>query len=196
MESLNLQTETENIAKSSNSLSAINIDETRTKIEELETRNNTQNVARVINNNPSIIRRLSGYSQLLIILLAKMEDEETKKQPLATNSSISKNELTVAPQIYCKSEVEVSQSQTERRPEDPRSESTTLPQTNDFSLRKKICLKFAGLLQKVYLMQKDKSQELTLQIEDRINFFYINDTKNYKQAIKYLLKLIKVTAIL
>jgi len=64
--------------------------------------------------------------------------------------------------------------------------------TNNFHLRKKICQKFAALLQKVYSMEKDKSQDLTLVIEDKINSFYMNSINEYKQAIKNLLKIIKV----
>ncbi len=62
----------------------------------------------------------------------------------------------------------------------------------NFHLRKKICQKFAALLQKVYSMEKDKSQDLTIVIEDKINSVYMNSINEYKQAIKNLLKIIKV----
>jgi len=66
---------------------------------------------------------------------------------------------------------------------------------DNFHLRKKICQKFAALLQKVYSMEKDKSQDLTLVIEDKINSFYQTSINEYKQAIKNLLKLIKANKL-
>jgi len=65
-------------------------------------------------------------------------------------------------------------------------------QIANFELRKKVCQKFACLLQKVYSIEKAKSQELTLSIEDKVNELYLNSTNEYKQAIKNLLKIIKV----
>ena len=68
-------------------------------------------------------------------------------------------------------------------------------QIPNFELRKKVCQKFACLLQKVYSMEKTKSQELTLSIEDKVNELYLNSINEYKQAIKNLLKVIKVKFI-
>jgi len=67
---------------------------------------------------------------------------------------------------------------------------------NNYELRKKICQKFAALLQRVYSMEKGKSQSLTLSIEDKINGFHTTTVNEYKKAIKGLLKLIKVIIIL
>ena len=60
------------------------------------------------------------------------------------------------------------------------------------SLRKKVCKKIAKLLQKCYLLEKNSAQELTIQIEDKLNRFNNGKENEYKQTIKVIHKLMKV----
>ena len=101
--------------------------------------------------------------------------------------SISRNDLTNAP-LSNPSESEEMMNHNKNK----KDEKLNAAQIANFELRKKVCQKFACLLQKVYSMEKMRSQELTLSIEDKINGLYLNSINEYKQAIKNLLKIIKV----
>jgi hypothetical protein len=61
--------------------------------------------------------------------------------------------------------------------------------------KKKFCQKLAPLLQGIYNMDKDRSQNITLVIENRIRTFFPETNKDfleeYKQAIKSVYRLIK-----
>jgi len=59
-------------------------------------------------------------------------------------------------------------------------------------LRKKVCKKLAKVLQKCYLLEKNNAQELTIQIEDKLNRLNNGKENEYKQTIKVLHKLMKV----
>jgi len=59
------------------------------------------------------------------------------------------------------------------------------------SLRKKVCKKLAKLLEKCYLLERNSAQELTIQIEDKLNRFIDGKENEYKQTIKVLHKLMK-----
>lgn len=73
----------------------------------------------------------------------------------------------------------------------PKATDNTSEIANLF-LRKKICQKLAKLLQRSYSIDKEKAQELTLYIEDKLNGFYQANVNEYKHSIKALHKLIKV----
>ena len=64
------------------------------------------------------------------------------------------------------------------------------------SFKKKFCQKLAFLIQNLYSIDKDKSQNLTILIENRIRTFYPENIKDhledYKQGIKAIYSLIKV----
>ena len=60
-------------------------------------------------------------------------------------------------------------------------------------LRKKVCKKLAKVLQKHYLLEKNNAQELTIQIEDKLNRLNNGKENEYKQTIKVLHKLMKVS---
>jgi len=110
-----------------------------------------------------------------------LQGEIIKEDSITMNSNYEKNE---------ESKTALSQSK-----QDQTQKPKPGLQLNHFERRKKICQKFAALLQKVYAMEKNKSQDLTLVIEDKINNFHINAVNDYKNAIKELLKIIKVCLI-
>ena len=64
------------------------------------------------------------------------------------------------------------------------------------SLKKRFCQKLAPLIQNLYSIDKDKSKNLTLLIENRIRSFYPENSKDYiedyKQGIRAIYRLIKV----
>ena len=63
-------------------------------------------------------------------------------------------------------------------------------------LKKRFCQKLAPLIQNLYSIDKDKSKNLTLLIENRIRSFYSENSKDYtedyKQGIRAIYRLIKV----
>lgn len=60
------------------------------------------------------------------------------------------------------------------------------------NLRKKICHKMSQILQEKYNMEKIKSQETTLQIEEKIRNLNPDMKEEYKEKIRIILKLMKV----
>ena len=68
------------------------------------------------------------------------------------------------------------------------------------SLKKRFCQKLAPLIQNLYSIDKDKSKNLTLLIENRIRSFYPENSKDfiedYKQGIRAIYRLIKVRIFL
>ena len=61
-----------------------------------------------------------------------------------------------------------------------------------YNLRKRICQKIAKLLQKSYPLEKEKSQELSIIVEDKLNRHYVSNVNEYKQAVKIFHNLVKV----
>lgn len=116
-----------------------------------------------------------------------MEDEEnmrkTRSMHANSASATKKEDMMPATSNIYKNESDAK---------DHKKQEQQTPQVSNFQLRKKICQKFAALLQRVYSMERSRSQELTLQIEEKINNFYVTNVNDYKQAIKRLLKIIKV----
>lgn len=62
-------------------------------------------------------------------------------------------------------------------------------------LRKRVCQKMSQILQEKYTMEKNKSQELTLQIEEKIRNNHPDMREDYKEKIRIILKLMKVFII-
>jgi hypothetical protein len=73
-------------------------------------------------------------------------------------------------------------------------ESPTKKDENEQSLvlRKKVCQKFAKILQSNYDMEKEPSQELTLKVEGNIHNISQGSQDEYRKHIKTLHNLLKV----
>ena len=126
----------------------------------------------------------------------KIEEEESTstyshKQPVQSSEPKTippNNEIATSPNTVMKEE-------TKECKESPIARANAGVITSDMTnlfLRKKICQKLSKLLQRSYSLDKEKSQELTIQVEDKMNKFYKNNVNEYKQAIKGLHHLIKV----
>lgn len=59
-------------------------------------------------------------------------------------------------------------------------------------LRKKICIKLAKYLQEIYLMERYKSQELSIFLEKKIRLSYPKMELKYKNSIKNMFRILKV----
>jgi len=62
-------------------------------------------------------------------------------------------------------------------------------------LRKKVCQKYAKILQTDYNMEKEKSQELTLEVEGKIHLLSQGNQDDYKNKIKALHNLLKAQSV-
>jgi len=166
MENLNLSDISKEDQKQNVNNSAISSEETRTKLED--------------HNSESDHHILDLHENTL--MPGRMEEEDRHDSPnkmqMSMPSMLKDDSINTT---FCKAESNAGQGKTEGGQKN----------INNYELRKKICQKFAGLLQRVYSMEKGKSQSLTLSIEDKINGFHTTTVNEYKKAIKGLLKLIK-----
>ncbi len=115
-----------------------------------------------------------------------MEEEEGGKMSMSMPGMLKEDSITTSI-TFCKAELEIKTAGGQGGKSEGGSKNI-----QNYEMRKKICQKFAGLLQRVYSMEKGKSQSLTLSIEDKINNFHTTTVNEYKKAIKGLLKVIKV----
>jgi len=118
--------------------------------------------------------------------VARMEEEEGGKMTMSMPGMLKEDSITTSI-TFCKAELEIKTTAGQGGKTEGGQKTI-----QNYEMRKKICQKFAALLQRVYSMEKGKSQTLTLSIEDKINNFHTTTVNEYKKAIKGLLKLIKV----